>query len=186
MVIAATVRLGRTFLRFAPFSVLTLLGAPSVAHADVSSWLFAGGGYALTEDEGKTAGHGGLRLQLGTGSSPDALFVVGGTAHTLSLFGAGTDLALTARLATGSFVRGDWGIALDAGGYQRWWGEGSSGFLGSVALGAPWGLQAVLDFETGTRSARTYAAFVGVDLLRLTVYRTTGTSWFPNPKPAAK
>lgn len=163
-----------------------LVAAPRLAHADVSSWLFAGGGIASLEQRQARAEHGALRLQLGMGSSPDAPIVIGGVAHTLSFFGQGTDLALSARAATGGFVRGDWGFALDAGGYQRWWGLGSSGVLGSLSLGAPFGLQAVLDFEMGTNETRTYAAFVGIDLLRLTVYRTVGTSIVPNPLPATR
>ena len=156
------------------------------ARADVSSWLFVGGGAGSLDGPGNAETYGGLRFQLGMGSSPNAPIVVGGTAHTLSFFGAGTDVGLSARIATGGFVRGGWGLALDAGGYQRWWGIGSSGALGSLSLGAPWGIQAVFDVEMGTNDARTYAAFVGVDFLRLTVYRTTGTSWFPNPLPGAQ
>lgn len=162
------------------------LALPRTAHADVSSWFFAGGGLASLEEGKASDRYGALRFQLGIGSSPDAPIVIGGVAHTLSYFGAGTDVGLTARAATGGFVRGGWGFALDAGGYERWWGRGSSGFLGSVALGAPWGLQAVFDFEMGTNDVRSYAAFIGVDLLRLTVYRTTGTGIFPNPLPAAR
>lgn len=152
----------------------------------MSSWLFAGGGFGSLSQGGRQEGAGALRLQLGTGTSPDAAFVLGGVAHTLSFFGEGTDLALSLRGATGGFARGDWGFALDAGGYQRFWGVGSSGLLGSVSLGAPFGLQAVLDFEMGTNDARTFAAFLGVDLLRLTVYRTVGTESYPNPLPAVR
>lgn len=170
-------------LRFATASLaaLAISVLPTAANADISSWVFAGGGIAALEERGATDSFGALRLQLGMGSSPDAPVVVGGVAHSLSFFGQGTDLGLTARVATGGFARGDFGIALDAGGYQRWWGQGSSGFLGSVALGAPFGLQAVFDFETGTRDARGYAAFLGIDFLRLTVHRRVGTSIFPNP-----
>lgn len=163
-----------------------LLFTPKTASADVSSWLYAGGGVgALQQGEAQTSA-GALRLQLGMGSTPDAPFVLGGVAHTLSFFGEGTDLALSLRGATGGFARGDWGFALDAGGYQRFWGVGSSGLLGSLSLGAPFGLQAVLDFEMGTNDVRTFAAFLGIDLLRLTVYRTVGTQAYPNPLPAVR
>lgn len=151
----------------------------------MSSWLFVGGGAGWLDDF-EADPHGALRLQIGMGSSPNGAVVVGGTAHSLSYFGAGTDVGLSLRLATGGFVRGGWGLALDAGGYQRWWGVGSTGALASLSLGAPWGIQATFDFQTGTNDQRTYAAFLGVDLLRLTVYRTAGTSWFPNPLPAAR
>lgn len=174
----------RPLLFAASLACLALSAKP--ARADVSSWLFVGGGAGSLDAGADAETHGALRLQLGMGSSPNAPIVVGGTVHTLSFFGAGTDAGLSARIATGGFVRGGWGLALDAGGYQRWWGIGSSGVLGSVSLGAPWGIQAVFDMEMGTNDQRTYAAFLGVDLLRLTVYRTTGTSWFPNPLPAAR
>ena len=39
--------------------------------------------------------------------------------------------------ATGGFVQGGWGLAIDAGGYQRFLGEGSQGGLGALVLGAP-------------------------------------------------
>lgn len=173
-------------MTMAGFAIFGLCASPKLAHADVSSWFFAGGGAASLERHGASDQYGALRLQLGMGSPPDAPIVVGGVAHSLSFFGAGTDLALTARAATGGFVRGDWGVALDAGGYRRWWGVGSTGFLGSVVLGAPFGLQAVLDFEKGTSEAQAFAAFVGIDFLRLTVYRTVGTSFIPNPNPAVR
>jgi hypothetical protein len=31
---------------------------------------------------------------------------------------------------------------------------------------------------------RTYAVVLGLDLARFTIYRSTGTSWFPNPYPS--
>lgn len=157
---------------------------PRDAHADVSSWFFAGGGYGSVGQHGATDQHPEMRLQLGLGSPPSGPVAVGGLFQTLTWFGAGTDLALTARAATGGFVRGGFGFALDAGGYRRFWGAGSTGFLGSVVVGGPWGLQATVDYASGSDAAHAYGAVIGIDFLRLTVYRTTGEDWFPNPFPA--
>jgi len=51
-------------------------------------------------------------------------------------------------------------------------------------LGAPWGLALGLNASVGTHEARGFSAILGVDFARLTVYRNSGTNWFPNPFPA--
>lgn len=128
-----------------------------------------------------------MQLEMGMGSAPYASVIVGGLLKTMTFFGQGTDLALVTRAATGGFVRGGFGLALDAGGYERWWGpENSSGFMGSIILGAPFGLQLAAMTEQGANSTRVYGATIGVDFLRLTVYRTALASFWPNPFPPAK
>src|SRR4051794_11407741 len=127
---------------------------------------------------------GTLQLELGVGSSPDTAVVIGGLVKTLTQFGSGTDLGFVARVASGSFVRGNWGIAADAGMYQRWWGDNSTGFLGQLVLGAPYGFQLAALTEQGSDGVHAYGATFGIDFLRLTVYRTAGQQYWPNPFPA--
>ncbi len=162
---------------------MLLLATP--ARADVSSWLFVGGGPTLvSEAGGPERSAGTLTLGTGMGTPPSRTIVLGGMGHTETLFGEGTDLSLALRAATHGFVNGDFGAALDAGGYQRWWGVGSNGLRGSLFLGAPWGLTLGATATFGTDDSRSFAATVGIDLARLTVYRRTGSSWWRNPFPA--
>jgi hypothetical protein len=154
--------------------------APS-AHADAASWFSVAGGLGAFSEGGTRRYPGALQLELGLGSSPANAIVLGGVAKTLSYFGNGTDLAFTLRGASGGFARGGFGFAIDAGAYQRWWGEDSSGFLGALVLGAPFGFQLTAMTEIGTNDVRAYAATVGIDLLRLTVYRNASGGYWPNP-----
>jgi hypothetical protein len=125
-----------------------------------------------------------MQLEMGVGSPPHGPLIVGGLFRTLTFFGQGTDLALVARGATLGFVRGGFGLAVDAGGYQRWWGpESSTGFMGSLVLGVPFGLEIAATTERGPYGVRVYGATVGLDFLRLTVYRTALSSFWPNPFP---
>jgi hypothetical protein len=88
------------------------------------------------------------------------------------------------RVASQGFVTGNFGVAFDAGPYQRFWGEGSTGGHAAVVLGGPWGLTLQAFGGVGSRDARHYGLTMGVDFARLTVYRLSGQNWFPNPHPA--
>jgi hypothetical protein len=163
-------------------AALGLSTAP--AHADPSSWLFLGGGASRLESFGSsTEEHGLFQFEAGLGSPADANIVAGGMFKTFTFFGRGTDLALALRGATGGFVRGGFGLALDLGGYQRFWERGSTGFAGALVLGAPYGLQAAIHAELGSNEQKTYAVAIGIDFLRLTVFREPGQNWLPNPFP---
>jgi hypothetical protein len=175
--------------------VLARLAAPLVlfaafhvteARADVTSWFYAGGGAGRqSHDQGPSDHPALMQLEMGVGSPPHGPVTVGGLLKTFTYFGQGTDLALVTRGATGGFVRGGFGLALDAGAYQRWWGaEDSTGFMGSLVLGAPFGLQIAATTEQGSH-VKFYGATIGVDFLRLTVYRTALSSFWPNPFPPA-
>lgn len=94
---------------------------------------------------------------------------------------AGRISAILARAATHGFETGYFGIALDAGIYQRFWGDGLTGFMGEIALGGPLGLELRLLGTRGTHEAVSFGAVAGIDLLRLTVYRTVLTDWWTNP-----
>lgn len=151
------------------------------AHADAASWFSLAGGLGNFSEGGTRQYPGALQLELGLGSSPARAVVVGGVVKTLSYFGNGTDLAFTLRAASGGFARGGFGFAIDAGGYERWWGENSAGFLGALVLGGPLGLQLTGMTEQGTNDVRAYAAVFGIDFLRLTVYRNASGGYWPNP-----
>jgi hypothetical protein len=166
------------------FLLLVVL-PPGTARADVSSWASVSAGPSFI-DEGQGEGlasQGALSLQAGIGTAPAGFLVVGGLFHLETHFGRGTDLGILARLATKGFVLGDWGAAVDFGGYERFWGVGSEGGVGALVLGAPWGLTLRGEGAFGTNDARSFGILLGVDFARLTVFRTSGTDWFPNPYP---
>jgi len=117
------------------------------------------------------------------GSPPDKAIVIGGLFKTFTYFGDGTDLALAVRGASGGFVRGGFGLAIDAGAYQRFWGDESTGFVGALVLGAPFGIQLAATTEQGSHDVHVYSATIGIDFLRLTVYRTAAQSYWRNPFP---
>lgn len=171
-----------------------MLHAPR-ASADVSSWLSAGGGYGVNHDDraGSLDGAASASFAVGVGSDPHRAFVVGGVFRSTTYFSQGTDLGLSARVATGGFARGQWGIALDAGPMWRSFGRGEYGRwpIGAMlTLGAPWGVQLALGGELlriagDDANARGAVALLEIDLLRLTVMRQGSTDrWWDNPSPA--
>lgn len=125
-----------------------------------------------------------MRLQIGLGTPPSNLVVFGGLLSLEPQFGHGSDLALLLRTATRGYVNGGFGLALDLGPYERFWGDESVGGAGMLWLGAPWGISLGMGGSFGSHDAREVSAILGLDFARLTVYRNTGTSWFPNPFPA--
>jgi hypothetical protein len=182
--VAKVFKMGSPFRWFFALSVawaMVLLSATD-AKADVASWFYLGGGVtSLSFDQGRTTRPFTLQAEMGMGSPPHAPVIIGGLVKSLTLFGQGTDLALTVRGASGGFVRGGFGFAIDAGAYQRWWGENSTGFLGALVLGAPFGIQLTGITEQGSNDVHSYGATLGIDFLRLTVYRTTSQNYWPNP-----
>ena len=125
-----------------------------------------------------------MQIDLGVGTPTSNPVVVGALARLSPYFGRGTDLSLAARIASRGFAVGDWGLALDAGGFERWWAQGSFGWLASLNIGAPYGFTVAANVSFGTNDNRTFATIVGIDLLRLTVYRLGGESFWYNPRPA--
>ncbi|MEI7892940.1 MAG: hypothetical protein WCI05_07605 [Myxococcales bacterium] len=178
------------------FGVLALdvLVVSSQARADVSSWLSMGPGYALQSNRVASSFDqaAALTFALGVGSSPRAPWVFGGIFRCTTYFGLGTDVGLAVRGATGSFARGDWGVALDLGVGLRGWRDGNYGSYPVqtlVTLGAPWGLGFGLGAQfasvSGDTGALGFVAVVEMDLLRLTVMRQGSTdSYWLNPSPA--
>jgi hypothetical protein len=162
-----------------------LLATP--ARADVSSWVYVGGGVSSYEDaRAERQTQPTLAMYTGLGSPPSGIVAVGGLFHVQPHFGDGTDLGLLGRIATRGYTNGGWGGALDLGGYQRFWGIGSTGGMGTVSLGAPWGITLNVSALRGTNESSTYFATLGLDFARLTVYRNTGGNWWENPFPAVR
>jgi hypothetical protein len=172
----------RRILAAASLTAPLLAAVP--ARADVSSWANASAGPTFIDDGTETMTQGAISLQAGLGSSPANPFAIGGLFHLETHFQRGTDLGLLARIATQGYVLGNWGAALDLGGYERFWGVGSAGGLGALVLGAPWGITIRGEAGLGTNDARSFGVVLGVDFARLTVFRTSGEDWFPNPFPA--
>ena len=154
------------------------------ARADVSSWASAGAGVSYIDDGKEKHSAASLQMEAGIGMPPTGFMVVGGLFHLETHFGLGSDLGLLSRFATRGFVLGDWGGAIDLGGYERFWGRKSAGGLGKIVFGAPWGLELDVGGGYGTNDARHFSITFGIDFLRLSIFRTAGTNWFPNPYPA--
>jgi hypothetical protein len=163
---------------------VTLLA--STARADVSSWLFFGmGPSAFDRSSYGQDIRTSMQLDTGLGLPPSYDIVPGLLLRMNTRFGQGSDVALLVRTATGGYARGNWGVAVDLGAYERWWGnEPSAGFAGTLSLGAPWGITLSTNFQQGSNDVRTFGAILGLDLARFTVYRSSGLTWWSNPYPA--
>jgi len=147
--------------------------------------MFVGGG-AMGHKQGteSLAFDGALDFDIGVGTSPDGIVIVGGLFRVTPIFSQGADLGLATRVAMRGFQAGTFGLALDLGGYARAWGVGSVGFDGALTLGAPLGLELTGHVMVGTNDTFGVGAVAGIDLLRLTIYRQTLLDWWPNPLPA--
>jgi hypothetical protein len=168
-------------------ALATLLGTAQ-ASADASSWVGINGGAArLQQPFGVETTPGLMQLDLGVGTSPSNAFVLGGLLRSSTYFGDGTDLALMSRMTTGGFSRGDYGLALDLGVAQRWWGPSSTALAVSLDAGAPWGLTLGLNGSFAPDSVMTIGLVVGIDFARFTVHRRSGSDWWPNyPLPLSE
>jgi hypothetical protein len=177
-----------------------LCGAACMLHvttssADVSSWLSVGGGYGLKHNERSSDYDRATTMSfaIGVGTESTNRLVVGGILRSTTYLSLGTDLGISARIATGGFARGQWGLALDAGPMWRTFGDGQYGrwpLAGMLTLGAPWGVQLavggeILKIAGNDADARGVVALLELDLLRLTVMRQGSTDrWWENPSPA--
>jgi hypothetical protein len=165
--------------------VLAVLGLSAPARADVSSWISVAAGATMLDAPSGRSTAPTLELKTGVGTPPLGDFLaIGGVFQLQTHFGKGTDLGLLARFASRGYVLGDFGVALDLGGYQRFFASRSRGGLGALVLGAPWGIFLSAGGGLGTENDRHYGLVLGIDFARLTVYRDVGTSYFPNPHPA--
>jgi hypothetical protein len=156
-----------------------------VARADVSSWAFVGGGVSrLQQNTLPATTVPAMRLEIGLGTPPTNPIVFGGVFSLDPYFGHGSDLSLLLRTASRGYVTGNFGLALDLGPYERFWGDKSVGGEGTLWFGAPWGICLGVNAGIGSENAREFSGIIGLDFARLTVYRTSGTNWFINPYPA--
>jgi hypothetical protein len=176
-------------------ALVAALGAPATALADTSAWASVSGGVALHEGEpapesttdaaasGEDQVAPQLQADVGVGTTSAAPVIVGGLLRVSPTFGQHTDFALVARGATRGFQTGPFGVALEAGGYARADDEASVGFVGGAVLGGPLGVQLTVLAHVGTTDEYGGSALLGVDLLRLTLYREDVVDWWPNPLP---
>jgi hypothetical protein len=181
------------------FALAASILVPRTARADVSSWMAVGGGYAA-QTLASGSSNGGwssdwvpvIDYSIGVGTSPTAREVVGGLIRGETFVGLGTDLGVAARFASGSFARGDWGIAFDVGAAWRSWQNSLYGewpVQAVLTAGSPWGLQLAVGVEIssvpGGSPADCLFAALEIDFLRLTVTRQGSSErWWFNPSPA--
>lgn len=163
-------------------TVALALALSAPAHAQPSSWIYVGAGKADLETK-ITAEPTVVQIDAGLGTPPDSTVVVGGLFNLQVFADRGADFGASLRLTHQSFVEGRWGLGLDLGGYQRFWGGGSTGGVGRLVLGAPLGITASLGGSMGSNDHRTLTATIGIDFARLTVHRTGLLNWWPNPVP---
>jgi hypothetical protein len=174
---------------------------PREARADVSSFMAVGGGYTgqflRQSSSGGTSAFSSdwvpaIDYSIGVGSSPLASGVLGGMIRGQTFVGLGTDIGLAARVCTGAFARGDWGVAFDLGAAWRSWQQSTYGEWPVQAVltgGTPWGLQLAVGAQVasvpGAQPADGFFAAIEIDLLRLTVMRQGSSEpWWYNPSPA--
>lgn len=174
-------------------SAVLLLGltASGRARADVSSWLYLGVGGSALSGRNVVSPRVAMQLDTGVGTSPHRAVIVGVGARMMPYFGEATDFSLYARAATQGYVTGRLGAAIDLGAYSGTGDSRTSGYLGTVNIGLPWGLVASGTYAMAGDGERAMTVTFGVDFLRLTVYRLSGEKQWPNvlpgyrPDPAA-
>ncbi len=174
---------------------LAALSSASLARADVTSWLALGAGATVERSDVTPdvidAGPN-FSASIGVGSSPVPKLIVGGVFRALVNFGLGTDISLSARIATRGFVRGGFGLAVDVGPTYRYWRGGDYGrfpLQGVITIGFPAGLQLGLGGHfwslDNQHSALGGFAVLEIDLLRLTLMRKDNLEqYWPNPSAA--
>lgn len=171
-----------------------MLASSATANADITSWLAlgAGGGVQRSDVSGSVDAAPSFSASIGVGSSPAPPVIVGGVFRTLVHFGLGTDISVSARVATRGFVRGGFGLAIDVGPAYRYWRGGDYGrypLQGVITVGLPAGLQVGIGGHfwslDNANSAMGAFAVLELDLLRLTLMRKDNLEqYWPNPSAA--
>lgn len=157
---------------------------PSAARAESTSWLSLGLGASRLELPSTTPIRMHMPIDVGVGLQPSLPVTVGVGARLMPYFGSGVDYGAYVRGASRGYVLGGFGLALDAGAYGRSFGTERGGLMGSLHLGIPWGLVVSGNFSRGFEGEQTFGATLGIDFLRLTVYRLAGEEQWPNVRPA--
>lgn len=174
-------------LAAAAFALAAPLLVTSAAGAAPSAWTTISGG-AIGWKQGSVApdfrADGALAFDIGVGTSPSLPVIVGGIFRITPFLAdsTGADMAWLARVCTRGFQAGGFGLAADVGVYARTWGAPSQGFAGSLSLGAPLGITLSFHTMAGSDELLAFGGTLGVDLLRLTLYRETLLDWWPNPE----
>jgi hypothetical protein len=164
---------------------LLALASPRQARAEASSWLSVSGGAASTQtDSHSSAWRFALPFNLGVGTTPSQALILGLGFRMTPLFQEGVDFGAYIRGANQGYVVGGFGLALDVGTYVHKFGDGSAGLYAAANLGIPWGGVVTVLFERGGSNFQSVGATVGIDFLRLTVYRLAGRQEWPNVRPA--
>jgi len=162
--------------------VLGCLALSRPVAAEPSTWMYLGAGPAELERD-ETDRSTLIQVETGLGSPAKFGLVFGGLFQLHGYLEHGIDLGAALRTTHEGFVLGSWGVALDLGFYQRWWGGDSTGGSARLVLGAPLGITASLGGALGTNDHRTLSATVGIDFARLTVHRDALLNWWTNPFP---
>jgi hypothetical protein len=180
-------RCARWLGRIAAVALATgLLLESGEARADATAWVHMGGG-VIGWKEGPANEFDVapiMPIDLGVGVDERVPFGLGGLFRIQPIIGEGTDLALMARITTPGFQTSWFGLAADLGGYHRFWGEESNGFIGQAVVGGPFGLQLAFLGTVGSDDAGGFGTTLGIDFARLTVHRRHLLDWWPNPRPS--
>lgn len=176
----------RLFSLSIPLSFLAVaVCAPCEAKAEASAWVSVGAGAIGLKQKGEDfTFRSTLAFDAGVGTSPTNSFIFGGLFRISPIIKEGTDLSIVLRGATRGFQTGPFGIAIDAGPYLRTFGSDplpTVGGVGGIVLGGPLGTQLAIMGSGGMHDAFSVNATLGLDLLRLTVYRQSLLEWWPNP-----
>ena len=176
----------RTKANLIGFSVAcAFLAFPAAAWADASAWAYAGGGaLLLKEGSEQLTPRGAMSFEYGMGTNPDGKFIIGGLFRLTPVVDLGPDMALCVRAATHGFQASQFGAAIDIGYFQRLWGSYSSGATATLTIGFPLGFSLGLHGIYATNETMGFGAMVGIDFLRLTIYRQVLLDAWPNPYPA--
>lgn len=150
------------------------------ASAEPASWVSVASGPAFVQRRSVEEVVPLLRMNAGLAIRPSHDLIVGAGFEFGTFLGHGSDVGGAMRVATGAYTRGDWGLALDLGAYHRF-NRVSDGGAATLTLGAPWGLLLAANGTLGTHDARSIGVLFGFDFARLTVHRTSGQQWWPNP-----
>jgi hypothetical protein len=111
--------------------------------------------------------------------------IFGGLFRISPIVNEATDIAWLLRGATRGFQVGDFGVALDAGGYIRAhpFDDLTGGFMGDLVLGLPLGFQITATAQVSNVEGWGISATAGIDFLRLTLFRESLDQYWPNPSP---
>lgn len=167
-----------------PVTSLALLLHSEVAHADVASWIYVGGGVGrLTLPSGSASVSSlkpAIALDTGFGTEPLSPVVLGFVFKATGYVEEGLDLGLALRGTTSGYSRGQWGVALDLGVTQRFWGQTATLPTAGLSLGLPWGITLAATGGSDFDATHTVGLTLGFDWARLTAHRASGESQWKN------